>query len=136
MSRWMAHIKAGSILWIVLLASGCANLPAPGTRLDADGLRNAIVADHVDYVRAAVEASYGQTYVNTPLMMAAMQGKTTAAVLLLRAGADPRIRVKNGHTAAELAAKYQGHNLLPLLRCAEAVGPGEPFIRRCENGAR
>lgn len=236
--------------------AGCAGLPAPGTRLDAQALQNAIVADNVDYVKAAVDArvagvneripapvymegtplvtiaaragakrvtSYliaagadlnartpaGETalmlatyfptegssgasddqaavarmlveagatlenepnnytplayaayqgrdhmiqyllkrgarvnpdgdaryaYVNTPLMMAAMQGHVNTTVLLLRAGADPRVRVVNGHTAAELAAKYQGPALVALLKCAEASGAGEGFQRRCERG--
>jgi ankyrin repeat protein len=78
----------------------------------------------------------GYTYVNTPLMMAAMQGHAGSTVLLLRAGADARVRVVGGHTAAELAAKYQGANLLPLLRCAEATGPGPAFAVRCEQTIR
>jgi hypothetical protein len=43
------------------------------------------------------------------------------------------VRVVNGHTAAELAAKYQGAALVSLLKCAEASGSGEVFRRRCEN---
>ena len=262
MSAWFAQFRVISILAIVaVVMSGCANLPTPGTRLDADGLRNAIVSDHVDYVRAAVEARVagvneripapvymegtplitiaaragsvdvvrylikagadinartpanetalmlavyfreedpksgntslerhekvaqllveagatlenepynytplayaayqghdhiiryllkrgarvnadvvpGPAYVNTPLMMAAMQGNESTAVLLLRAGADARIRVEGGHTAAELAAKYSGNGMVPLLRCAERAGPGEGFLRVCENGGR
>jgi len=237
------------------LVSACAGLPAPGSRLDAQALQNAIVADNVDYVKAAVEARVasvnervpapvymegtplvtiaaragarrvtayliaagadlnartpaGETalmlatyfptegssgsaednaavarmlveagatlenephhytplayaayrgkdnmiqyllkrgarvnpdgqvqyaYVNTPLMMAAMQGHVNTAKLLLRAGADPRVRIVNGHTAAELAAKYQGPVLVALLKCAEASGSGEVFQRRCED---
>lgn len=247
--------KYGVIGALCALLAGCAGLPAPGTRLDAQALQNAIVADHVDYVKAAIEArvagvneripapvymegtplitiaaragakrvtayliaaradldartpagetalmlatyfptegaagtsddhaavarmlveagatlenephnytplSYAAyqgrdhmiqyllksgarvnpegaaqyTYVNTPLMMAAMQGHVNAAVLLLRAGADPRVRVVNGHTAAELAAKYQGPAMVSLLKCAEVSGSGEVFRRRCEN---
>jgi ankyrin repeat protein len=238
----------------LLVAGGCANLPAPGTRLDVEGLRNAIVADHVDYVRAAVDARWvdvnsripapvymegtplitiaaragsvdvvryligaradlnaqtpayetalmlatyfptetgasssrheevarllvdagasvdndpnnytplayaayqgrdrmieflikrgakvdpdsypDYTYVNTPLMMAAMQGHRSSALLLLRAGANARMRVVNGHTAAELAAKYNGGSMVDLLRCAEAAGPGASFKQRCER---
>jgi len=257
MQRILATLKRyGVLLTAVLAVGGCANLPGPGTRLDVESLRNAIVADNADYVRAAVEARVvdlnaripapvymegtplitiaaragsvevvryliragadldaqtpayetalmlatyfpsepgessdrheqvahmlvdagaavdnhpynytplayaayqgrermiqfllkrgakvnvganpGYVYVNTPLMMAAMQGHATAAVLLLRAGADPRVRVVNGHTAAELAAKYNGSNLVPLLKCAEAVGPGQAFLQRCERHA-
>jgi hypothetical protein len=43
--------------------------------------------------------------------------------------------VINGHTAAELAAKHNGRDLLPLLQCAEAAGPGQAFIQRCERSA-
>jgi len=246
------HIAIGAFCAVL---AGCAGLPAPGSRLDVQALQNAIVADNLDYVKAAVEArvagvneripapvymegtplvtiaaragakrvtSYliaagadlnartpaGETalmlatyfptegsrgsaddqaavarmlieagatlenepnnytplayaayqgrdhmiqyllkrgarvnpdgdarhaYVNTPLMMAAMQGHMNTAVLLLRAGADARVRVVNGHTAAELAAKYQGPALAALLKCAEANGSGQGFQRRCEN---
>ena len=61
----------------------------------------------------------GRTYVNTPLMMAAMQGHYDAAVSLLRAGADPTVRVHQGHTAAELAAKYNHRELALLLQCVQ-----------------
>jgi len=72
-------------------------------------------------------------YINTPLMMAAMQGHRSSVLLLLRAGADARIRVHLGLTAAELAAKYQGKNMVPMLRCAEKMPPGERFASMCEN---
>lgn len=86
--------------------------------------------------RVNADASYGGIYVNTPLMMAAMQGHESAAVLLLRAGADARIRVHGGHTAAELAAKHNGRSIVPLLRCAEQIGPGDGFVRACDRRAR
>lgn len=86
--------------------------------------------------RVNADAYYGEIYVNTPLMMAAMQGHQSTAVLLLRAGADARIRVKGGYTAAELAVRHNGHAMVPLLRCAEQAGPGEGFNRVCERGSR
>ncbi len=49
--------------------------------------------------RVDADAENGMTYVNTPLMMAAIMGHMNLAVTLLRAGADPRIRVKDGLTA-------------------------------------
>lgn len=75
-------------------------------------------------------------YVNTPLMMAAIQGHQSSARLLLRAGANARVRVHQGLTAAELAAKYEGKNLVSLLRCAERMGSGERFAQHCEGSAR
>jgi ankyrin repeat protein len=83
--------------------------------------------------RVNPDGNNGYTYVNTPLMMAAMQGHSNAALMLLRAGADARVRVVNGHTAAELAAKHHGHGLVGLLRCAESSGSGEVFRHRCEG---
>jgi len=76
-------------------------------------------------------ADGGITYVNTPLMMAAIQGHADTAIWLLRAGANPKIRVHMGHTAAELAAKNNHGNVTTALRCAENLAPGEPFALRC-----
>ena len=77
------------------------------------------------------DAEGGITYVNTPLMMAAIQGHVDTAVWLLRAGANPRIRIHMGHTAAELALRYNHGNLISALRCAETLAPGEAFTQRC-----
>lgn len=72
-------------------------------------------------------------YVNTPLMMAAMQGHREVVRTLLRAGADPLIRVINGNTAREFALKYRHSHVEPLLACAEAVPPGMRYAQRCEG---
>jgi hypothetical protein len=79
------------------------------------------------------DAADGGTYVNTPLMMAAIQGHEAIARLLLRAGADADIRVYGGHTAAELAAKYNHGALSQLLLCAQrqyGVGSTGPQCRQ------
>jgi ankyrin repeat protein len=72
------------------------------------------------------------SYVNTPLMMAAIQGHRTTALLLLRAGADANVRVHNGMTALEFAQKHKQTQLEKILRCAQALEPGESFRQRCE----
>jgi hypothetical protein len=77
------------------------------------------------------DADGGITYVNTPLMMAAIQGHADTAIWLLRAGANPRIRVHMGHTAAEFALKHNHGNVITALRCAETLAPGEAFAQRC-----
>lgn len=81
--------------------------------------------------RVDADAADGISYVNTPLMMAAIQGHVETAAWLLRAGADPRTRVHLGHTAAELAAKNNHGNIAAILRCAESVAPGENVAGRC-----
>jgi len=81
---------------------------------------------HVD-----ADAQDGYTYVNTPLMMAAIQGHADTAMWLLRAGADAKVRVHMGHTAAELALKYNHRNMVGVLKCAELLAPGEKFVQKC-----
>lgn len=258
MTNFSAACRRCAVLGVLLaFLGGCAGLPTPGSRLDAEALHGAIVADHVDYVKAAIEARVASvnervpapvymegtplitiaaragarrvtaylvkagadlnaltpagetalmlasyfpvedsgvstedheavarmlieagatlenqphsytalayaayqgrdsmiryliqrgarvnpdgaarsTYVNTPLMMAAMRGHVNSTLLLLRAGADPGVRVVNGHTAVELAAKYNSAEVVQILRCAESSGSGDGFRRRCE-GAR
>jgi ankyrin repeat protein len=96
---------------------------------------------HLRIVRYLVErgarvngdAEDGITYVNTPLMMAAIQGHEDTAVWLLGAGADARVRVHQGHTAAELAQKHNNRNLVGTLRCAETLSPGEKFALKCSG---
>ena len=65
-------------------------------------------------------------------MMAAIQGHRRTAHSLLRAGANPRVRIHAGHTAAELAVKYNHMHLFHLLKCAESTTPGEAFARGCQ----
>lgn len=80
------------------------------------------------------DAFNGMIYVNTPLMMAAIQGHSSTALDLLNAGADARIRVHGGHTAAEFAEKYQNTQMMPMLRCAEFLGEQETFRKKCGAG--
>lgn len=77
------------------------------------------------------DAEDGVVYVNTPLMMAAIQGHIDTALWLLRAGADARVRVYLGNTAAEFAQKNNHDNLIGALRCAERLAPGEAFAQKC-----
>ncbi len=72
-------------------------------------------------------------YVNTPLMMAAIQGHREIVRALLRAGADPLVRVHRGSTAREFANKYRHTHIEPLLACAEALPPGIRYAQRCEG---
>ncbi len=72
------------------------------------------------------------SYTNTPLMMAAQQGHRNVVLYLLRAGADAVVRVQSGMTALEFALKNKHTHLEKVLRCAQALKPGETFRQRCE----
>jgi len=77
------------------------------------------------------DASNGTIYVNTPLMMACIMGHMDTALILLKAGANPRVRVKEGMTAREFAIKYRHSGLARTLACAEGTAPGEAFSGKC-----
>jgi ankyrin repeat protein len=95
--------------------------------------RDSTVRYLLDKGASANAAAQGRvSYINTPLMMAAMQGHRNTALQLLRAGADASVRVQNGLTALELAQKYKQTQLEAVLRCAEALKTGERFQQRCE----
>lgn len=85
--------------------------------------------------RVDADASERTVYVNTPLMMAALQGHRDVVRMLLRAGADPLIRVRGGHTAREFASKYRQSHVEPLLACAEALPSGARFAQHCEGAS-
>ena len=82
--------------------------------------------------RVDANAQGRTSYVNTPLMMATMQGNRNTALHLLRAGADASVRVQNGMTALEFAQKNKQTHLEKILRCAESLKAGETFRQRCE----
>ena len=86
--------------------------------------------------RVDADASERLTYINTPLMMAAIQGHRDVVRLLLQAGADPLVRVRGGHTAREFAQKYRHSHIEPLLACAESVPSGQAYLQHCERSAR
>jgi ankyrin repeat protein len=75
----------------------------------------------------------GAIYLPTPLMMATMMGHEESALLLLEAGANPRLRVAAGNTAIELAQKYRQTHLYPMLRCAEGLPRGQKFSQWCNS---
>jgi ankyrin repeat protein len=83
--------------------------------------------------RVDADAENGATYINTPLMMAAIEGRYSTALQLLRAGASAAIRVRGGYTAAEFAEKYRHAELARLLRCAERATPGQAFSQQCDG---
>lgn len=83
--------------------------------------------------RVDADAVDRQTYVNTPLMMASMQGHREVVRTLLRAGADPLVRVHGGNTAREFALKYRHSHVEPLLACAESVPTGMRYAQYCES---
>ncbi len=82
--------------------------------------------------RVNADAQARSININTPLMMASIQGHANVARQLLMAGADAGIRVKGGHTAHELALKYNHTHMFQMLTCAERLQSGESFAQRCK----
>ena len=82
---------------------------------------------------AKLDADAVNQLVYTPLMMATIQGHREAVRALLRAGADPLVRVRGGNTAREFAVKYRHTHIEPMLVCAERLTPGASFIERCDS---
>ena len=85
--------------------------------------------------RVDADASGRVAYINTPLIMAAIQGHREIVRTLLHAGADPLVRVHLGNTARELAVKYRHNHIEPLLACAEFLPHGGHYARHCEGGS-
>jgi ankyrin repeat protein len=65
--------------------------------------------------------------------MAVMKGEREAVWLLLERGANPRIRGPAGVDAIGFARKYNRSELVTMLECAAALGPGERFAERCKR---
>jgi uncharacterized protein len=83
--------------------------------------------------RVNADAEGRLIHINTPLMMATMEGHRSTVLQLLRAGADPGIRVSGGGmTAYEFARKYNHSHMFDLFTCAESLRAGEAFAQRCK----
>lgn len=74
----------------------------------------------------------GISVANTGLMMAAMQGHTKTAKLLLENDANVKLKNHTGSTATMLAKKYKQTQLLPMFACAEQLQEGQRFIDHCK----
>lgn len=77
-------------------------------------------------------AENGFTPVNTPLMMAVIPGHKQFSLMLLRKGADVKVVNKKGYTAISLAEEIKQTHILPYLKCAEKLQPGQSFQEHCE----
>lgn len=73
----------------------------------------------------------GVAAVNTPLMMASMQGHASFVKFLLMANADPKIINHRNVTALELAKKYNQKHLYKYLECALSLAPDEKYQNKC-----
>lgn len=118
MIRWFeSRGRLPLVAVAMLIVSGCASLPQPGSRLDTTGLLNALVGDQVDYVRAAVEARVvsvnglipAPVYMEgTPLItIAARAGSVNVVRYLIGAGADVNAHTPAGETALMLASYFR-----------------------------
>jgi ankyrin repeat protein len=57
----------------------------------------------------------------TPLMLAAAMGRANAVALLLKRGADPRLRDRAGHTALDRARETDDAQTVHLLEMADGA---------------
>ncbi len=74
----------------------------------------------------------GVSPVNTPLMMASMQGHENFVRFLLANNANAKIKNQHDLTAFMLAKKYNQTHLFKYLKCAETLKPGEKYLDHCE----
>jgi uncharacterized protein len=121
----------------VLVEAG-ASLDNPG---NFTAVSYAAYAGHVEILRYLLDrgaspdggATGAEYRYPTPLAMAVMNDRSDAARLLLERGANPRIKGPAGEDALGFARKLNRADLIPLLECAVALGPGERFAERCRG---
>jgi hypothetical protein len=119
----------------VLVEAG-ASLQNPGYYT---AVSYAAYAGHVEILRYLLDrnaspdggAIGGESRYPTPLAMAVMKGDADAVRLLFERGANPRIKGPAGEDALGFARKYNRADLVPMIECALALGPGERFAERC-----
>lgn len=73
----------------------------------------------------------GVASVNTPLMMASMQGHAAFVKFLLMMNANPKLLNTRNVTALELAKKYNQKHVFKYLECANYLAPGELYKDKC-----
>jgi hypothetical protein len=99
--------------------------------LAAAGMHAAHGALLQDVERDDASAVGGESRYPTPLAMAVMKGDADAVRVLLERGANPRIKGPTGEDALGFARKFNRTDLVPMIECALALGPGERFVERC-----
>ncbi len=109
-------------LILVVAFTGCAQMPGSPSGPDPVGLNNAIVADHVDYVKAAVRSGFAQVNQRIPapayaegtplITIAARAGSLEVLRYLIFAGADINARTPANETPLMLAAYFFGADRL------------------------
>jgi ankyrin repeat protein len=128
MKRGTSILLAITIFTVI----GCTKQKVPVPKVD---LHSAVVTDNLEAIRQHIKAGSDLNVLepsraSTPLITAAALGKTEAAKLLIKAGADLNYQNVDGSTALQTAAVFNKPDIAKLL-----IDAGADLNRQNNEGA-